>query len=92
MARSEARWEEEVTNANDIAALVEELSAFTPPSPMNRAALESQARRIADLEGAFKTIRAWDCLNPPRPDLLGDLPWLRSVVDAALSSGKGETT
>jgi hypothetical protein len=94
MARSEARREGEVTNANDIAALVEELSAFTPPSPMNRAAaaLASQARRIAELEGALKTIRAWDCLNPPRPDLLGDLPWLRSVVDAALSSGKGETT
>ena len=37
------------------------------------------------LREALKTIQAWDCLNPPRPDLLGDLPWLRRVVDAALA-------
>jgi hypothetical protein len=33
---------------------------------------------------ALVKISEWDCLNPPQSDLLGDLPWLRSVVDAAL--------
>lgn len=37
---------------------------------------------------ALRTIRQWDCLNPPRPDLLGDLPWLRQVVDGALAGGE----
>jgi small-conductance mechanosensitive channel len=46
--------------------------------------------RILELETALRTIQAWDCLNPPRSDLLADLPWLRNVVDAALGS-TGET-
>jgi hypothetical protein len=37
-----------------------------------------------DLRTALRTIQEWDCLNPPRADLLGDLPWLKRVVDAAL--------
>jgi hypothetical protein len=34
---------------------------------------------------ALRTIQQWDCLNPPRSDLLSDLPWLRNIVDAAIS-------
>lgn len=37
------------------------------------------------LRAAVKTIGEWDCLNPPRGDLLSDLPWLRQVVDSALA-------
>lgn len=42
------------------------------------------AQRNTVMAEALVTIQHWDCLNPPRPDLLGDLPWLRRVVDAAL--------
>src|SRR5260221_7110983 len=34
---------------------------------------------------ALKMIAEWDCLNPPRPDLLSDLPWLKRLVDRALA-------
>ena len=34
---------------------------------------------------ALLKIQEWDCLNPPRSDLLCDLPWLRDVVDTAMS-------
>jgi hypothetical protein len=37
------------------------------------------------LETALRTIQQWDCLNPPRPELLADLPWLKRVVDEALT-------
>lgn len=38
---------------------------------------------------ALVKISEWDCLNPPQADLLGDLPWLRSVVDNALAPDGG---
>jgi hypothetical protein len=46
--------------------------------------------RVAELEAALETIRAWDFLNPPRADLLADLPWLRRVVDGALAAVRQE--
>lgn len=49
------------------------------PDPL--AAAEARAERY---RVALETIGAWDCLNPPRADLLADLPWLRAVVDIAL--------
>ncbi len=46
--------------------------------------------RADALQEALERIRSWDCLNPPRPDLLADLPWLRRLVDAALADrGQG---
>jgi hypothetical protein len=81
-----------VTNANDIAALVEELNAFTPPSPMNRAAaaLESQARRIAELEAGLKKLREMCKPMSPGSNMLTlNTWWVAEVCDAALSSGKG---
>jgi len=38
-----------------------------------------------DLRATLHSIQSWDCLNPPRADLLADLPWLRRLVDDALS-------
>ncbi len=52
--------------------------------------LGAQAEEIAALRVALTTIQAWDCLNPPRGDLLADLPWLRRVVDAALAASDQE--
>jgi hypothetical protein len=50
------------------------------------------AARCGKMQAALRTIQHWDCLNPPRPDLLSDLPWLRTVVDAALASqAEGES-
>jgi hypothetical protein len=51
-------------------------------------AAERAAREEA--EQALRTIQQWDCLNPPRADLLADLPWLRRVVDAALEQAGRE--
>lgn len=39
------------------------------------------------LRAALQKISEWDCLNPPNPQLLGDLPWLRQLVDDALKEG-----
>lgn len=57
---------------------------------------EEASRWIASLEaenarlrGILQTIQGWDCLNPPRADLLGDLPWLRKLVDEGLSPNSG---
>lgn len=43
----------------------------------------------ADLAAAretLKQIQAWDCLNPPDPNLCADHPWLKRLVDAALAA------
>lgn len=40
----------------------------------------------ARLRAALTHIQRWDCLNPPRGDLLADLPWLARLVDAALAT------
>jgi hypothetical protein len=34
---------------------------------------------------ALQQIAQWDVLNPPRSDLLADLPWLKQLVDDALA-------
>ena len=44
------------------------------------------------LRAALERIQKWDCLNPPRADLLGDLPWLRKLVDEAIAGAPDETT
>jgi hypothetical protein len=41
------------------------------------------------LRAVLTRIQGWDCLNPPRQDLLHDLPWLRRLVDEALGAGQG---
>lgn len=41
---------------------------------------------IAILRNGLQRISEWDCLNPPRQDLLGDLPWLRRLVDELLQT------
>jgi len=48
--------------------------------------LAAAEQQVADLRAALATIGEWDCLNPPRADLLADLPWLRQVVDEALGA------
>jgi hypothetical protein len=37
-----------------------------------------------DLRDTLRTIQAWDCLNPPRTELLSNLSWLKRVVDEGL--------
>lgn len=56
------------------------LIVFAIGSGPTRAQLDRPAR----LEAALRTIQQWDCLNPPRTDLCGDLTWLKTVVDDAL--------
>ncbi len=43
-----------------------------------------ERRRRKKLEATLHQILQWDCLNPPRPDLLADLPWLRKLIERAL--------
>jgi len=44
----------------------------------------SERRRRKKLEAALHQILQWDCLNPPRADLLADLPWLRNLIEKTL--------
>lgn len=46
------------------------------------ARLKEEARKYRN---ALQQISQWDCLNPPCPDLLADLPWLKKLVDDALA-------
>lgn len=46
------------------------------------ARLKEEAQKY---RAALVQIRQWDCLNPPRPELLADLPWLKKLVDDALA-------
>lgn len=46
------------------------------------ARLKEEALRYRE---ALRQISKWDCLNPPRPELLSDLPWLKKLVDDALA-------
>jgi hypothetical protein len=41
-------------------------------------------QRVEILREALLRIQQWDCLNPPLPELCGDLPWLKKLVDDAL--------
>ena len=48
--------------------------------------------KLATARTHLTTIGEWDCLNPPQKKLLSDLPWLRKVVDDALTSiGSADT-
>jgi hypothetical protein len=51
--------------------------------------LEAALAEIDRLRAALMRVQEWDCLNPPRQDLLHDLPWLRRLVDEALGAGQG---
>ena len=64
--------------ASDIAVLNEKIESLSSRLAAERKEAE---RRLT----ALKTIAQWDCLNPPRGDLLADLPWLRRIVDAAIA-------
>ena len=33
---------------------------------------------------AARSIQQWDMLNPPRPEICADLPWLKRMIDEAL--------
>lgn len=44
------------------------------------------------LKAALIKIQQWDCLNPPRSELLADLPWLKRLVDETLTQAGGVTT
>ena len=52
--------------------------------PALLADLADARQECARLRAALERIAAWDCLNPPDPILLNDLPWLRQLVDDAL--------
>jgi hypothetical protein len=54
---------------------------------VQRHGLKTANDRIAKLEAALLKIQQWDCLNPPNPKLLADLPWIRAIVDEALDNG-----
>lgn len=43
----------------------------------------AEALKVA--QAALIKVQQWDCLNPPRPELLADLPWLKRLVDEALT-------
>lgn len=71
--------------ADEIERLADELAVQRETST---AALLAERDR---LRAALGRIQKWDCLNPPRADLLGDLPWLRRLVDEALAGAADET-
>lgn len=48
---------------------------------------EDLQERCNRLEAALERIAEWDCLNPPRPELCADHPWLKRLVDEALGRG-----
>jgi hypothetical protein len=85
-----------VTKANDIAALVVRANAAGRDERLAdgqlyldcAAALESQARRIAELEEALKSILS----GLARQSIDYDCGDVEYTCRAALSSGKGETT
>ncbi len=56
-------------------------------SPEERHSRKVQFDRYYAMQSALVKIQQWDCLNPPRADLLSDLPWLRKLVDDALGAG-----
>lgn len=41
--------------------------------------------KLASARAQLTAIGEWDCLNPPQKDFCSDLPWLRTVVDKALT-------
>lgn len=50
--------------------------------------LEASERDAERMRAGLETLRAWDCLNPPRTDLLADLGWVARTIDAALAKVK----
>lgn len=49
-----------------------------------RAELAGIEQERVELVETLKIIQAWDCLNPPNPELCADHPWLKKLVDDAL--------
>jgi hypothetical protein len=43
--------------------------------------LQRANKRIRELEYIVRAISQWDMLNPVRNDLVGDLGWLKKLVD-----------
>jgi hypothetical protein len=62
------------------------IAEFVAHAPADLEALLAEVDR---LRAALIRIQGWDCLNPPRQDLLHDLPWLRRLVDEALGTEQG---
>lgn len=44
--------------------------------------LKQEAQRYRE---ALLKIKEWDVLNPPKTEVLADLPWLKKLVDDALA-------
>lgn len=64
-------------------------TATTPALLTHALNQRDEARRKAQkYERALRAIQKWDCLNPPRGELLSDLPWLKQLVDTALSESE----
>ena len=53
---------------------------------LGRCPLCVELDRVKRMEIALRSIQQWDCLNPPRTDLLNDLGWLKGLVDDALDA------
>jgi hypothetical protein len=88
-------WDEVACRARLAAAVPDfaawqELVRHTPTDLRGAlAALDVARAECGQLRAALIRIQGWDCLNPPRQDLLHDLPWLRRLVDEALGAGQG---
>lgn len=78
---------------DDVVAAVERVlgkpGTRTPPLQHLDTAAIDYARRMGAERDRFRkalcAIQAWDMLNPPDAAKLGDAPWLRSLVDDALT-------
>lgn len=49
---------------------------------------ESAESELKHVREGLRVIQAWDCLNPPDPNLCADHPWLKRHVDALLSASR----
>lgn len=58
--------------------------------PLSHSDTVMLCKRLDAKDAALRKIQQWDCLNPPRPELLADLPWLKRVVDAALDDSQAD--
>jgi hypothetical protein len=86
--RLRARLEEcRLVGAGESGAVAELLQLRSERDHWQRKWAEGR-EEIDRLRAALIRIQEWDCLNPPRQDLLHDLPWLRRLVDEALGAGQ----
>jgi hypothetical protein len=87
--RLRARLEEcRLIGAGESDAVAESLQLRSERDHWQRKWAEGR-EEVGRLRAALMRIQEWDCLNPPRQDLLHDLPWLRRLVDEALGAGQG---